>query len=126
MGQRQIRVGELIKRELSQLLHSRWQKESVAITLTGVDVSPDLSRARVYYSAFGGRDNSARAGKFLMSVRGRLRMMLGKNVGVKRTPELEFVYDRSIERGAHLMEIFGELDAEESAKGAGDAEPKSD
>ena len=69
MSQRQIRVGELIKRELSQLLHRYWKSESVTITLTGVDISPDLKQARVFYSVFGGREVAAKAGKFLMSVR---------------------------------------------------------
>jgi len=114
MSQRQIRVGELIKRELSQLLHRYWKSESVTITLTGVDISPDLKQARVFYSVFGGREVAAKAGKFLMSVRNRLRMMLGKNVIIKYTPELEFIYDASIERGVHLMELLDELDAQDA------------
>ena len=41
-------------------------------------------------------------------------MMLGKNVIIKYTPELEFIYDASIERGVHLMELLDELDAQDA------------
>ncbi len=113
MGERKIRVGELIKRELSMALHSRWRSESVAITLTEVDISPDLKKARVYYSVIGGRENVAKAGKFLMSVRNELRRIIGKNVVIKYTPELNFVYDPSVERGMKIIEVLDELEQAE-------------
>ena len=113
MGERKIRVGELIKRELSMALHGRWRSESVAITLTEVDISPDLKKARVYYSVIGGRENIAKAGKFLMSIRNELRRIVGKNVVIKYTPELNFVYDPSVERGMKILEVLDELEQEE-------------
>lgn len=109
MGERKIRVGELIKRELSMALHGRWRAESVAITLTGVDISPDLKKAKVYYSVLGGREAAAKAGKFLASVRGELRGIIGKNIVIKYTPELSFVYDPSVERGMHIIELLDEI-----------------
>ncbi len=83
MGERKIRVGELVKREISRIIHERWRSESVKITLTEADVSPDLKRARIYYSVIGGREDAAKAAKFLMSKRGELRRMIGKNVDLK-------------------------------------------
>ena len=80
MGERKIRVGELVKREISRIIHERWRSESVKITLTEADVSPDLKRARIYYSVLGGREDAAKAAKLLMSKRGELRRMLGKNM----------------------------------------------
>ena len=109
MGERKIRVGELIKRELSMALHGRWRAESVAITLTDVDISPDLKKAKVYYSVLGGREAAAKAGKFLASVRGELRGIIGKNIVIKYTPELSFVYDSSVERGMHIIELLDEI-----------------
>ena len=109
MGERKIRVGELIKRELSMALHGRWRAESVAITLTGVDISPDLKKAKVYYSVLGGREAAAKAGKFLAAVRGELRGIIGKNIVIKYTPELSFVYDPSVERGMHIIELLDEI-----------------
>lgn len=113
MGERKIRVGELVKRELSALLHSRWRSESVAITITEVDISPDLRNARVYYSVIGGREAVAKAGKFLMSIRNQLRHLLGQKVVIKYTPELRFVYDPSVERGMHILEKLDELAADD-------------
>ncbi len=113
MGERKIRVGELIKRELSMALHGRWRSESVAITLTEVDISPDLKKARVYYSVIGGREMIAKAGKFLMSIRNELRRIVGKNVVIKYTPELNFIYDPSVERGMKILEALDELEQEE-------------
>ena len=90
------------------------RSESVKITLTEADVSPDLKRARIYYSVIGGREDAAKAAKFLMSKRGELRRMLGKNVVLKYTPELEFAYDPSIERGMKILSLMDEIEADEA------------
>ena len=109
-GQRKIRVGELLKRELSCLLHSRWKAESAAITLTDVDVSADLRRATVYYSVLGGREAAARAARFLARTRGQMRLQMGRNVTLKYTPELQFAYDPSVERGMRVINLLDNLD----------------
>ena len=103
MGQRKIRVGELVLHELSVLLHSRWRSESVAITLTEADISPDLKNARVYYSVLGDRENVAKAGRLLASIKKELRQMLGKKVILKYTAE----------RAMRLLATMDELEAEE-------------
>jgi len=114
MTQRTVRIGELLLRELGVYMHGRWGAESVNITLTDMSVSPDLHNARVYYSVIGGREDIAKAGKFLMKIRRELRTHLSKVVVLKRMPELSFMYDPVPDRGARLMEIFDELDNEES------------
>lgn len=118
MGERKIRVGELVKRELSMALHGRWRSESVAITLTEVDIAPDLKKARVYYSVLGNREAVAKAGKFLMSVRNELRRIVGKNIKIKYTPELSFVYDPSVERGMRILEVMDDIEREERGEDA--------
>ena len=127
MGERKIRVGELIKREISMALHGRWRAESVAITITEVDISADLKKAIVYYSVLGSRENVAKAGKFLISVRNEIRRIVGKNVVIKDTPELKFVYDPSVERGMKILEVIDEIEEEErQAESAKDAQDSSD
>lgn len=125
MGDRKIRVGELIQRELSQALHAKWRTESVAITLTNVDMTPDLKRARVFYSVIGDREAVARAGKLLMSKRNELRYIMGKNVILKYTPELQFIYDPSVERGMHLLKVMDEL-AEQDENSRQDSEEEEE
>ena len=55
----------------------------------------------------------AKAGKFLMSIRNELRRIVGKNVVIKYTPELNFVYDPSVERGMKILEALDELEQQE-------------
>ncbi len=122
MSERKIRVGQLIRQFLSEALHERWRSESVAITITDVDAAPDLRSAHVYFSVIGDRTQAARATKFLLSIRNELRFMLGRNVTLKYTPSLNFIYDPSIARGMRIEHLLDELDAEhpESAAGAAD------
>jgi len=119
MGQRKIRVGELIRRELSEILHSRWRSEAVAITITEVDVSPDLRNARVYYSVVGARADAARAGRLLASIKGELKRILSKKIILKYTPELVFAFDPSGERAMKIIAALDELEASESSAESG-------
>ena len=130
MNSRVVRVGELVLRELSGILHSRWRAESVSITLTHADVAPDLRTARIYYSAIGGREGAAQAGRFLAKIKNELKTLMMKKITLKYTPDLDFVYDYSFERGARVIDLIEELEKAESRpaegvekeekKGAGD------
>lgn len=113
MSDRTIRVGELILRQLSESLHSRWRSESVGITLTHVDVAPDLRKATVFYSAIGSRKQVAEAGRFLARINRELKALMVKKIILKNTPALEFVYDYSIERGSRVLDIIEELERED-------------
>lgn len=113
MGQRMVRVDELVKREVSDVLHTRYQAESVCITVTGVKVSPDLRQARVFYSVFGDDEQADKARRFLSRESGEIRRFVGKRIVLKYLPWLEFVYDDSIERGMRLNTMIDELDLEE-------------
>ena len=105
----------MVKRELSGLLHGRWRAEAVSITITEVDVSPDLKNAKVFYSVFGGRESAAKAARFLSAVKKELRRLLSKNIILKYTPELNFIYDASAERAMKTLAILDELDADANA-----------
>ena len=109
MGQRLVRVNELLKREISEFLHTRYRSESTYITITGVDVSADLRKAKVYYSVLGGCEESTEARKLLKREAREIRKTVGKRIVLKYLPFLEFVYDRSIERGARLNALIDEL-----------------
>ncbi len=119
MGDRAVRVGELVLRELSGILHSRWRGESVGITLTHADVSPDLRKARIYYSAIGSRAEAAAAGRLLAKIKKELKTLMVKKITLKYTPDLEFLYDHSFERGSRVLDIIEGLEG-------GDSETHSD
>ena len=113
MGQRIIRVNELVKREISDVLHTRYQSEAVCITISEVIVSPDLRNARVYYSVLGDEEQKRIARKFLGKQASSIRRQLSRRIVLKYLPLLNFIYDDSFERGIHLNEIIDQLGLEE-------------
>jgi ribosome-binding factor A len=112
MSQRTIRVNELVRRELSSILHSVYQAESVAITITEVSVSPDLRNARVFYSVIGDEAARAEAGRLFARIGKDLRLRLGRAIVLKYLPHLHFRYDPGMARGAATLEAIEEIDRE--------------
>ncbi len=113
MSQRTIRVNELIRREISELLHTRFKGDAVLITILDVSTSPDLRNARVYYSVLGGEGAEAKARRFFRDRASEIRTHVAKKVILKYFPVFEFVYDPSIQRGMQVTRILDELDIPE-------------
>ena len=113
MGQRLVRVNELVKREISDVLHTRFQTEAVYITITEVEVFPDLRNARVYFSVLGSEDERERAERFLSGHAPEIRRQIGKRIILKYLPALEFISDHSIERGTRLNALLDDLAPED-------------
>ncbi len=111
MGRKyQRRVSELIHIHLSNLLERKVKDPRLdMVTITDVEVSPDASSAKVYFSAFGGDQTRDEAQKGLESAAGWLRHELGQQIRLRRTPELIFRYDHSLERGERISSILDEL-----------------
>ena len=100
------KLGDLIQRELSELLQRELRDPRVGmITLTGVDVSPDLSHAKVFFTILDKQKlDDAREG--LKRAAGFLRSQLAKRIKLYTTPELRFEYDESVERGDRLSRLI--------------------
>ncbi len=113
MSQRTVRVNELVKREISDILHTRYRSESVYITITDVEVAPDLRRARVFYSVIGDESRVRESQAWLDDNRDEIRHFLGRRVVLKFLPRLSFHNDPSIERGMNLISLLDELEEEE-------------
>ncbi|MGF1531271.1 MAG: 30S ribosome-binding factor RbfA [Puniceicoccaceae bacterium] len=113
MPKRVTRVNELIKREISTILHTDYRAETVAITIIDVDVSPDLRNGNVYYSVIGDQTARNNAASFFRRHRGEIRRKVGNQVILKYLPEFRFIYDEAIARGANVLDI---LDALEDAE----------
>ena len=122
MTQRTVRVNQLVRHEISEILHTTYKDESVFITITDVDVSPDLRTAHVFYSVIGDADKWKDAHRFLEKRKKAIRQEVSKRVILKCLPQLKFVADGGMQRGAHIIELLDELDLNES--GSGPAEPK--
>jgi ribosome-binding factor A len=107
---RVVRINELIKREISTLLHTRYQDSAVRITISGVDTSPDLKASTVFYGVIGTPEDAAAARHFFGKNAAEIRMLLGKRIIIRYLPHLSFRFDESMERGAHMNDIIDSLD----------------
>jgi ribosome-binding factor A len=110
VAKRKLRVDELIRREISLILHTDYQSEGTYTTISEVDVSPDLRQAKVFYSVLGGEEREKAADRFLRIKASEIRYKVGKKVILKYLPFLEFIRDNALERGFGLIEKLDELD----------------
>jgi len=100
------KLGDLIQRELSDLVQRELRDPRVGmITLTSVDVSPDLSHAKVFFTVLQ-KEHLEDASTGLRRAAGFLRSQLAKRIKLYTTPELRFVYDESVERGDRLSRLI--------------------
>jgi ribosome-binding factor A len=110
MSNRLLRVNELLQREISAHLHRRYSRESVAITITGVQITGDLREARVFYSVLGPAAEATRAGKWLLGRRNEIRETVAKNVILRHVPRLAFVHDDHAPRTLRIEKLLNEID----------------
>ncbi|NDJ21544.1 30S ribosome-binding factor RbfA [Nostoc sp. B(2019)] len=114
-NRRVSRVAELIKREVSQMLLNGIKDDRVAtgmVSVTDVDVSGDLQHAKIYVSIYGTDEAKAETMAGLKSATGFVRSELGARVRLRRTPEVVFIEDRSIERGNKVLSLLNQLQHE--------------
>ena len=100
------RINEEIQRELAALIPTvKDPRVSGMISVTAVETTPDLKFAKIYISALdkGGEEQVL---KGLKSASGYLRRELGRSLNLRYTPELTFVRDDSINKGAHILEML--------------------
>lgn len=118
MSHRLERLNSLLRRELSELLcrEVKDPRLSGLISITEVDVSPDLKYARVFVSSLGGQEDKDNILELLANAAGFLRGELAKNLRMRYTPELDFQWDDSIEHGAHILEILDKIKPAEGQK----------
>ncbi|MFM7320723.1 MAG: 30S ribosome-binding factor RbfA [Armatimonadota bacterium] len=121
---RQARVGEMIRRDLSEILRKEMRDPRLAmVSVTSVEVARDFTVAKVFVSAIGTREEKAAAIKALQGASGFLRGMLGRMLEIRTVPHLVFRYDTGIERGIRMFEVL-EGERKEFAELPGtDAEP---
>ena len=123
-SRRTERVGDLVRNVLSELILRGIKDPRVAgalVTVTGVDVSPDLRHAQVFVSSPDDRVEAAIAG--LESAAGWLRRELGRRIQTKYTPELHFSRDASIAEGARIERMLSELEGDPPVDPGLDEEP---
>lgn len=105
------RLNASLRALLVELLERRVRDRRVQdVTIMGVEVSRDLSVARVYYSLLGTHTERRVAQKGLESVAGFLRREAGRHLRLRSIPELRFFYDDSLDRGARIEALLRDAD----------------
>ena len=100
------RINEEIQRELASLIPNvKDPRVTGMISVTAVDTTPDLRYAKVYISVLD-KNDSTQVLKGLKSASGWLRRELGRALQLRYTPELTFVRDDSIDKGAHILDML--------------------
>ncbi len=114
MTLRTDRVGEAIREVLAEEIVRLTDPGLGFLTITGVDVAPDLAHAVVHFSVFDPQERDA-TGRALGRARPRLQGRVGASLRLKRTPELRFVPDAGIESGERVDAILRDLGGGEDA-----------
>jgi len=125
-GKRTERVGALLQEALSETILRGVKDPRVGmVTVTGVDLSPDLKYARVFVSVVGDAEAQSRSLAGLASARAYLQAQAGKRLGLRYTPELRFEIDPSFDAADRVERLLREIH-EKDARTAADAPPESD
>ena len=113
MTGRMRRVNQTLKEVLSEGIGELKDPRIGFVTVTGVETAPDLSQARVFVSVLGSvrKRNASLAG--LAAAHGVLRARIARELRLKRTPQLAFEYDPSVERGVRMTQLIDELAGDE-------------
>lgn len=121
------RLNASLRDVLSELLAQRVRDPRVEpVTLTGVEVSRDLSFAKVFYSVIGDEEAQRLAQRGLESVAGFLRGEVGRRLRLRNIPALRFLFDSSLEQGQRIEQLLRELHDERGAKPAPEPEGSDD
>jgi len=113
MSDRMRRVNEAIRHVLSEAVPALKDPRIGFVTITSVQTSPDLRRARVFVSVFGPERKRQATLDGLAAAHGVLQTRVARALRMKRTPQLVFEYDRTVEEGVRMSMLIDELAPDE-------------
>lgn len=115
MSRRTDRIGEQVRAEVARILREEVADPRIGlVTLIRVDVAPDLSNARIFWSTVGDRDEIERG---LSSAAGFVRGRLARVLPLRKVPELRFLWDPSLELGDRTLAALRNLSLEDAQEG---------
>jgi ribosome-binding factor A len=106
---RMRRVNESIKEVLGLTLPELKDPRIGFVTITGVETAPDLRHATVFVSVLGNENAREKSLQGLAAAHGTLQARLARELRMKRTPQLTFEYDPTVERGVRMTKLIDEL-----------------
>ena len=119
LSHRVERIAEQIREEVSQILSTEISDPGVGlVTVTRVKVTPDLSLARVYWTTMGDTAERKQTAKALARAASYVRRLLSARMTLRRSPEVQFLFDQSVAAQDRVEQILYELKQEEEARSA--------
>jgi ribosome-binding factor A len=107
------RVGEQMKKELSEIFQRELKDPRIGfLTVTGVEMTGDLSQAKIYISVLGSEEQKENSLKAIAKASGFIRSEVGRRMSLRHTPELIFKFDESIEYGSKIEKLLSDLNHE--------------
>ena len=114
MSRRTEQIAEAIKEEVSKEIQQELKDPRLGfVTVTRVEVSPDLKYARIFFSVLGDDNAKAESLKVLKRASSYLRRELSHKLTIRYTPELHFVFDEAMEHGDKIQRLLMQLEREE-------------
>ena len=107
--ERMRRVDEALKKVISEAIPTLKDPRIGFVTVTAVDTTSDLDQAKVWISVFGSERQREQTLEALDGASGVLQAALNRELKLRRTPRLEFVYDRAVEHGVRMTHLIDEL-----------------
>jgi ribosome-binding factor A len=107
------RIGEQIKKELSQIIQQEMKDPRIGfVTVTNVEMSGDLQLAKVFVSVLGDDEGKQQSLASLEKAKGYLRSEIGRRIQMRHTPELIFKMDESLAHSQHITKLLDEVNSE--------------
>lgn len=114
MSLRSNRVGEQMKKELSEIIGRKIKDPRIGfVTVTDVEVTGDLQQATVYISVLGDQEQRDKTLQGLEKAKGFMRSEIGQRIRLRKTPELFFEFDESVDYGNRIESLISQIKKEE-------------
>lgn len=116
VSQRQQRINESLKETISEVIRLIKDPRLGFVTLTDVEVSPDLGYARVFFSAYGTDEEKEESTAALKHAAGFVRREVARRMQLRHTPQMDFRLDTTADRAEHVMKLLHEIEIEDAQK----------
>lgn len=111
------RVQEELRHHVSQIVQQELNDPRIGlVTITRVEVNPDLREARVFFTTIDPEESLEAAVERLNASRGFVRKLIGERIRMKFTPQINFIYDDSLEKQGRIDDIIEKIHEEEGEK----------
>ncbi|MFH0738886.1 MAG: 30S ribosome-binding factor RbfA [Candidatus Omnitrophota bacterium] len=114
---RQDRVAEAIKKEISLIIHDELNDPRLGfVTIAKVEITHDLSYAKVFFSVLGTEEECSKTRKALDCALGFIRKLISERINLRLAPEIAFQEDKSSEYSIHIQKLLNEIGGQDESK----------